>query len=219
MLSLPAKQDGFRLLLPKNFLLPEIEKKYSLILQKKRSIFINPIDFLNETIQSIDVLGFNNAVIQQQQGVHGTTLGEINKERESRNKENEFLFPSINFSWRNPSSFLSLTDLTLNIVFRHVQGYLNYIMMYENFLLQYHRDISYQDLPDAFYVDLFDETGTIYCRLKLSYPLVNSMDMLSFSFTNPVAQNTTFKVEFKYSNFDVEFMDNKLDDEIIDNSF
>ena len=199
MFSLPNKKDGFRLLLPKDFLLPEIQEKYGKILQKKRSFYVNAIDFLNETIQGVEVLGFQSATIQQEQSSRGLTLAD-NKNEE----ENNFMFPSAPYSWRNPQSALSLLDMTLNIQFRHTLGYLNYMMIYENFLLQYSRKTTYEELPDAFYIDLFDERGVIYSRLKLADPIINAMDMLTFDYTQPIAQNESFKVEFKYSNFDFE---------------
>ncbi len=201
MFTLANKKDGFRLLLPKDFLLPDIQKKYGNIIRKKRSFYVNPIDFLNETIQTVDVLGFQNATITQDQPSKGTTDKDTD----------EFLFPSAPYSWRNPQSPLSIIDMTLNIQFRHTLGYLNYMMIYENFLLQYSRITTYDELPDAFYVDLFDEKGVIYARLKLVYPIINAMDMLNFDYTQPIAQNESFKVEFKYSNFDFEFITDEDD--------
>lgn len=201
MFTLANKKDGYRLLLPKDFLLPDIQKKYGNIIRKKRSFYVNPIDFLNETIQTVDVLGFQNATITQDQPPKGTTDKDTD----------EFLFPSAPYSWRNPQSPLSIIDMTLNIQFRHTLGYLNYMMIYENFLLQYSRITTYDELPDAFYVDLFDEKGVIYARLKLVYPIINAMDMLNFDYTQPIAQNESFKVEFKYSNFDFEFITDEDD--------
>jgi hypothetical protein len=200
MFTLANKKDGFRLLLPKDFLLSEIQEKYSKILQKKRSFYINPIDFLNETIQSVDVLGFQNATIQQEQ----TSKPIINASNKQVKEADEFLYPSAPYTWRNPQSALSIIDMTLNIQFRHTLGYMNYMMIYENFLLQYSRKTTYEELPDAFYIDLFDERGVIYSRLKLADPIINAMDMLTFDYTQPIAQNESFKVEFKYSNFDFE---------------
>lgn len=202
MFTLANKKDGFRLLLPKDFLLPQIQEKYGKILTRKRSFYINPIDFLNETIQSVDVLGFQNATIPQDQ----PSKGIINTDTKNKEAE-EFLYPSAPYAWRNPQSPLSIIDMTLNIQFRHTLGYLNYMMIYENFLLQYSRSTAYDKLPDAFYVDLFDERGVIYSRLKLAYPIINGMDMLTFDYTQPIAQNESFKVEFKYSNFDFEFIE------------
>ena len=104
MFTLANKKDGFRLLLPKDFLLPDIQKKYGNIIRKKRSFYVNPIDFLNETIQTVDVLGFQNATITQDQPSKGTTDKDTD----------EFLFPSAPYSWRNPQSPLSIIDMTLN---------------------------------------------------------------------------------------------------------
>ncbi len=38
-----------------------------------------------------------------------------------------------------------------------------------------------------------------------------AMDMLNFDYTQPIAQNESFKVEFKYSNFDFEFITDEDD--------
>ena len=60
MHTLQSKKDGFRLLLPDDFLVDEIKEKYSIILQKNKHFVYRPIDFLNETIQKVEVFGFNN---------------------------------------------------------------------------------------------------------------------------------------------------------------
>ena len=69
MLELNAKNNGVRILFPREFIHPEVEEKYTKILKAKRSFFTRPIDFINETIQRVEVLGFTNgAVIQRQTG-------------------------------------------------------------------------------------------------------------------------------------------------------
>ena len=50
MFGLKGRQDGFRLLLPKDFICPEIEEKYTKVLTERRGFYVKPIDFLNETI-------------------------------------------------------------------------------------------------------------------------------------------------------------------------
>lgn len=203
MFSLPAKKDGFRLLFPKEFLLDEITEKYGKKLQEARSFFVNPIDFLNETIQSVDILGFQNAVVQQQQSSRGTPIRD-----QSRVKENKFLFPSAEYTWRSALSPIALGDMTLNVNFRHTLGYLNYFMLFENFWLQYARDTKYNELIEHLYIDLFNEHGVIYSRIEVIYPVVSAMDMLSFNYSQPIATNESFKVEFKYSNLDYHFVQN-----------
>ena len=71
MFSLKSRQDNFRLLLPKEFICDEIVEKYTKVLQDAHSFYTTPIDFLNETIQGVQVLGFTGGTVQQQQPGRG----------------------------------------------------------------------------------------------------------------------------------------------------
>jgi hypothetical protein len=213
MFGLKGRQDGFRLLLPKEFLVPEVEEKYAGILKEKLGYFDSPIDFLNETIQKVNVLGFQDGTMTQDQPVKGAepTM------KQNRIKQNQFQYAGSQFNYRSGVPPIQLTDKTFNITFRHTLGYLNYFMLFENFWYQFSRDMNYEDLPQRFTIDLFNELGSIYSRVSLFYPMINSMDMLEFDYTQPVAQSQTFTIEFKYSNFDFEFisideLSNKFDD-------
>ena len=202
MFGLKGRQDGFRLLLPKEFLVPEVEEKYAGILKEKLGYFDSPIDFLNETIQKVNVLGFQDGTMTQDQPVKGSepTM------KQNRIKQNQFQYAGSQFNYRSGVPPIQLTDKTFNITFRHTLGYLNYFMLFENFWYQFSRDMNYEDLPQRFTIDLFNEIGSIYSRVSLFYPMINSMDMLEFDYTQPVAQSQTFNIEFKYSNFDFEFI-------------
>ena len=205
MFGLKGRQDGFRLLLPKDFICPEIEEKYTKVLTERRGFYVKPIDFLNETIQKVQVLGFTNAVIQQKQSNTGTQFMRLN---EDRSAQNDFMYPSTDYNHRSPSSPLDLIDKTLNIEFRHTLGYINYFLLYENFWYQFARDRMYAELPSNFNVDLLNEKGSIFATIVLESPIVNGMDMLDFDYTQPIAQSQTFKVEFKYSNIKFKFIEN-----------
>ena len=206
MFGLKGRQDGFRLLLPKEFLVSEVEEKYGEILKNKLGYFDSPIDFINETIQKVNVLGFQNGTIEQDQPTKGSqpTL------KSNRIEQNKFQYGGSTFTYRSSLSPISLTDKTFNITFRHTLGYLNYFILFENFWYQFSRDMNYDELPQKFAIDLFNEKGEIYSRIILFYPMINSMDMLEFDYTQPVAQSQTFNIEFKYSNFDFEFI--KIDE-------
>ena len=201
MLGLKGRQDAFRLLLPKEFLHPYIEAKYAEILKTKHGFFEKPIDFINESIQQVQVLGFQDATIQQQQTRTGHPTFKFD-----RIAANEFQYPHSDETYRSPVSGLSLVDKTANIIFRHELGYLNYFMIFENFWYMYSRDMRYSDMMHHIYVDIFNEVGEIYCKIDLIEPIITGMDMLNFNFTQPVAQSQTFNVQFKYSNFNFLFM-------------
>lgn len=202
MLSLKGRKDGYRLLLPKDFICEEIYDKYAKILQSKNGNIEDPIDFLNETIQGTQVFGFSNGTFQQTQQTTGHPL--IDPRRVQQNK---FSYPASEYNYRNQLSPIALMDKTLNITFRHTLGFLNYFMIFENFWWQNTRDKDYDKLPKQFNIDILNETGSIYSRIVLESPLIDSMDMLDLDFTQPVASSSTFLVVFKYSNFDLQFLD------------
>lgn len=208
MFGLKGRQDGFRLLLPKEFIVPEVEEKYEKILKEKHGYFSTPIDFINETIQKVNVLGFQGGTVQQEQ----TSRGAEPTIRQERIEANKFLYSGTEFNYRAGVTPISLTDKTFNITFRHTLGYLNYFLLFENFWYQFSRDMKYDELSQRFTIDLFNENGEIYSRVSLFYPMINSMDMLEFDYTQPIAQSQTFNIEFKYSNFDFEFIE--IDDKL-----
>ena len=203
MFGLKGRQDAFRLLFPKEFLVPEIEEKYTKILAEKHGYYLTPIDFINESIQKVNVLGFTNGTVQQQQSSRGTepTIDE------TRIEQNKFLYASSEFNYRNSVSPIALTDRTFNVTFKHSLGYLNYFILFENFWYLFSRDMYYENMMQRLFIDIINERGSIYSRIALYYPMINSMDMLEFDYTQPVAQSQTFNIEFKYSNFDFEFID------------
>lgn len=206
MHTLQSRKDGFKLTLPDDFLVDEIKEKYSTVLVKNKHFVYRPIDFLNETIQRVEVFGFNNAAFEQHQQTSGYPLRNPN-----RVLENVFPHGGASFQYRNSLSPVALTDKTLNIEFRHTLGYVNYMMMVENFMYLYTRDTRSDKLFDHIDVDIINQIGEVYAKIRLQDPVVNAMDMLSFDYTQPVAQSGTFKVEFKYSNFDYEFITEKVE--------
>ena len=207
MLALNAKNNGVRMLFPREFLYPEVEEKYAKLLKRKRSFFTRPIDFLNETIQKVDILGFQNAALQQRQTNRGYPLID-----ETRIEENNFMHTNADYTYRSEVTPLELIDKTLNVEFRHTLGFINYLMLFENFWYLYSRDYPYKDMVRQFNIEIFDEIGALDCRIEVYDPVINGMDMISFDYSQPITNLSTFKIEFKYSNFDFIFPDKYYDD-------
>lgn len=210
MFTLRGRQDNFRLIFPKEFLVDEITEKYSEVLKKKHSFIYNPIDFLNETIQSVQVLGFTDATIEQLQTGRGTAA-----ESPERIPQNRFLHTTSQVNYRSETNPINLIDKTLNVTFRHTLGYVNYFMMFENFFHLYARDTSYEELIPNLFVDILDNMGNIYSRIEIIHPVISGIDMLDFNYTQPTAQSQTFKVEFKYSNLDFQFIEDDKPNTIV----
>ena len=201
MFSLKGRQDGFRLLLPQEFICDEINDKYAKILQNQKSFFTKPIDFLNETIQSVQVLGFSDGTVNQPQPGIGHPLIDPN-----RVKQNKFLHTATDFTYRSEVNPLQLIDKTLNITFRHTLGFLNYFLIFENFWYLYSRDKQYEDISFTFNIDIINQNGQVYSKIVLYDPIIHGIDMLDLNYTKPVAESQTFTAIFKYSNIDYQFI-------------
>lgn len=201
MFTLKGRQDGFRLLLPNEFIPKHVEEKYAKIIQEGRSFIVKPIDFLNETIQKVQVLGFNNASVNQVQPRRGDAPAGTN-----RIQQNRFMYAGTDTTYRSPANPESLLDKTMNVTFKHTLGYLNYFILFESFLYFYSRDVKSSELPKLFQVELLNNKGSVYARLNIKDPIIDGIDMLDFDFTQPIAQSQTFNVIFKYSDFEYEFV-------------
>lgn len=202
MFSLKGRKDNFKFLFPNEFIAEEINDKYAKVLQDQHSFMYKPIDFINETIRSIQVLGFNDATIVQRQPGSGNALR--NPKLQARDS---FLFPMSDIAYRSEVNPLQLIDKTFNVTFRHTLGYINYFILFENFWYIYHRDTENKELPLSFNIEFMDAYGRTYAKVCLERPIINSMDMLSLDYTAPVATSDTFQISFKYSNIDYQFLD------------
>lgn len=202
MLSLKGRQDNWRLLFDKDFIPDEITEKYTKVLNMRKSFITQPVDFINETIQKVQVLGFSNATFAQQQTTRNTPTRNAD-----RIAENNFQGSYDDVQYRAVTSPVSIIDKTLNVQFRMSQGYLNYFILFESFFYKYCRDTSNEQLDTHFNIDIYNEFGEIYARIVLYKPVIDAMDMLDLDFTQPVAQSQAFQVTFKYSNIDFQFIE------------
>lgn len=204
MLSLKSRQDRWKLHLPKELIPDELVEKYTKILRSRKSFFETPIDFLNESIQKVQILGFQNATFQQKQSRRSSPTFD-----DTRIDEDNFLYSATDFQYRSVANPEEIIDKTINIQFRLSVGYINYFILFESFFYQYSRDMKTLDNPRVFSMDIYNEFGEIYCRVVFYDPLIDGMDMLDLDFSQPIAQSQTFQVSFKYSNIDFQFIENK----------
>lgn len=203
MFSLKSRQDLFKVTLPEEFIPEDINEKYSKLINKEDSFIHKPIDFLNETIQGIEILGFTQAaVIQQQHGVGNWASSSATIQA------NRFLHASSDVAYRAEMNPLNLIDKTLRITFRHTLGFINYFLLLESFWTLYQRDTTPRQLPKFITIDIFGERGITLSRIIIYDPIIDGVDMLSLNYTQPVAQSQTFNCEIKYSNIEFEFVDN-----------
>lgn len=212
MFTLKGRKDSFRFCFPNDFIVDEINDKYANILQNQHSFFYKPVDFLNETIRNIDILGFSEASFIQQQPASGRPLRD-----EKRIQPNRFFHPASDVNYRSDVNPLQLIDKTFNVTFRHTLGFINYFMMFENFWYIYSRDTESEEAKTDFAIEFMDGYGRAYSKVVLMDPVIHSIDMLQLDFTQPLSQSDTFQVVFKYSNIDYQFIN--VNDEKVFNDY
>lgn len=207
MFSLKGRKDRFKFLFPHDFICEEINEKYAKIIQQHKSFYLKPIDFINETIKGIQILGFSEATTEQQQPGNGNVIRRPLNQLIDRTPQNEFSHTAAGHVYRSEKNPLALIDKTLNVTFRHTLGFLNYFMLFENFWYLYARDTQYKEMHQTFNIDIIDDYGKTYSRIVLYDPVIHGIDMLNLDYSQPIAQSDTFTVIFKYSNIDYQFID------------
>ena len=190
MLSLSPRYDLFRFNFPKDFLPQEVEQKYRKILNKDSNILINPIDYLNESIQGITFPGIKELLMEQQQ--ISRRMGKIEPFHENTTS--------------SPRSPLSQIDKEFTVTLRMNQGLYNYFMLYETV---FHKHLKYIENPvdELFYIEILSETGEIMGRVTLFQPQIDGIDGLEFSYNKIERSTETFNILFKFNNIDFDIME------------
>ena len=95
-----------------------------------------------------------------------------------------------------------MTDKTFNITFRHTLGYLNYFMLFENFWYQFSRDMNYDDLPQRFMIDIYNEIGNNSDKVVEIRITVTDDNFVPVS--NFIKSNQKFLMAFYQFDVDIE---------------
>ena len=196
MLSLSPRYDLFRFELPKTFLPKEVNEKYQKILSRNAGVLVTPIDYLNESIQGVNIPGISDLITEQQQHSHNSSqgLGKINVE------------PSRQQSYKGTGNPLDKINKEITITFRFNQGFYNYFMLYETIFWKYCKPTNYPN-EDVLYVELMDETGRVSSRVKFFDCVLDGIDGLEFTYSKMERDTGTFNLTFKFNNIDFVFID------------
>jgi len=200
-LSLPPRFDQFRFMIPKEYIPEEVRKKYDIILSQDPGIFVNSIDYLNESIRGISLPGMESLVLEQPQvsrnsmKERGVIGGKINMEPSHRN---------VTLSSEN---ILSKIENTFTVSFRQNQGLYNYFMLYESIFHRYLKpELYHQNQNEIFDVVFLDENSKPVSRMYLMQPEFNGISGLEFSYDKVERQAETFDVQFTFNNIDFDFI-------------
>lgn len=199
MLSLSPRYDLMRFHLPKTFLPPEIEAKYTALLNKDAYTMTTAIDYLNESIQGVTMPGISElTTTQQQHGANGIkTIGQRKLNVEA---SHEITYLTVG----NP---LEKIEKEFKVTFRANQGLLNYFMLYETAFWYACREYTW-DCEPVMYIELMDETGTVISKVKYIDVHMDGIEGLDFNYTKIERESNTFDVTFKFNNIDFEYLIN-----------
>lgn len=206
MLSLSPRADLFVFNFPKDFLPKEVEEKYSKILNRNKAVITTPIDYLNESIQSVSFPGMSELLAEQ--SMHSVEHPENHNSQKGIPGKRVSIEPNRTNMSYSPASVLSQLSNEFSVTLRRNQGLYNYFMLYETI---FHKALKEYAFPtkddDLFTIDILDETGTIISRLKLYQPRIDGIDGLEFSYNKLERQSETFDIKFKFNNIDFDILE------------
>lgn len=198
MLSLSPRYDLVRFHLPKTFLPPVIEQKYTAILNKDANTMTSAIEYLNESIQGVTMPGISElTTVQSQHGSNGI-------ERKSNRINVEGAHEITYLTTGNP---LEKIEKEFKVTFRANQGLLNYFMLYETAFHYACREYVW-DCEPVMYIELLDENGTIISRVSYIDVHMDGLEGLDFNYSKVERDAQTFDVTFKFNNINFEYMIN-----------
>lgn len=204
MLSLSPRFDLFRFEIPKDFIPEPIREKYAIILNQDKGVIQNPVDYLNESIQSVSIPGMDSLTIEQDQHSQRNVQG---LHRFSNYTDVEPGRKNITYTVENP---LYKIDNNIKISFRKNQGLYNYFMLYETILYKIGKENSDRYWKDdtTFHLDILNENGNVATSIIFDQPRIEGIEGMEFGFNKTERQVETFDLTIKYNNIHFEFLPN-----------
>jgi len=174
---LNAKSNQFIAKLPKGFLYPELNEKYSFYLKRLPTPFENIEDYLNHTISSV-------------------TFPQVNADEAQQILDKRPQF------WRQSFELERIIVKEFTINFKTADGYLNYWVLFEQFQLYLEEPNRKDYFPDMDLIFL-DRDGYQLVTVTFTQPLMKAMDSLEMNYGSNAFEFRTFGVTFKYNWFNI----------------
>lgn len=201
MLSLSPRYDLVRFHLPKTFIPTEVEEKYTAALNTDAYTIKSAIDYLNESIQGVNMPGISGLTMTQQQ--HGSN----NIVRTDGIKKRINVETSHDIHHLSAGNPLEKIDKEFKVTFRTNQGLLNYFMLYETAFYYACKEYN-QDAEMVMYIEILSEDGTVMSKVKFIDVYIDGIDGLDFNYSKVEREANTFDVTFKFNNIDFEYFVN-----------
>jgi hypothetical protein len=176
---LNSRANLFQFGFDRNFIPSEISNKYKPYLNRiPGNLIEEPIDFINYTVQSINLPSVGFDPVQQAQ------------------------YPGRQILFRNSLPLMELFQKEMTISFQLVDGYINYWILLETLLYYYNFSTEKPYIQDQ-HLNILDSEGNVIVTVSIQKPLLKSISDLQMSFATNVAEFKTFDLGLTYNQLDI----------------
>lgn len=181
---LDNSNQTFSFFLPKSFIPKEVNDKYQPYIDKKaQNIYRNVIDYINFSVQGINLPGASYSPVEQQPN-NGT-----------RNL------------YRSSDPTQNTIEREFTVTFKLTDGFFNYWVLRDSFLYHYARSTR-EPFLDNFTLNIHDLDGINVALITFIKPLMTNITDIEFNFSSNIADFQTFDINFSYNRLDVSVLDN-----------
>lgn len=172
---LNSRNNSFDFKFPRKFVPAEVADKYKKYLNKiPGNILSEPIDFINYSIQGINLPGVSFEPLSQE-------------DNDGTKRYHRGAIPIQNAINREFTVTMQLLD-----------GFINYWIMMDTLLYYYARSTKKSHL-DPLTLRILDSEGASVAYIEFTDAIMNSINELNLNFAENVAQFSTFEVTFFYN--------------------
>ncbi|MCK9574561.1 MAG: hypothetical protein WC979_01505 [Candidatus Pacearchaeota archaeon] len=170
---LNAKNNNFRLEIPKEFFYKDVTEKYEFYLNRLPVPYDNIPDFVNASIQGVSFPAAAGPTVDQ----------------------TSFEDP---IKWRGRGKLERWLTREFSITFKLYEGYINYWIMFEQLQKFYSYDQTNYMLND-FVLQFLDNTGFELIAFKFEKIIFTGISALDLSFSSNTPEFKTFTCDFAYN--------------------
>lgn len=174
-----ARNNTYIFNFPKTFIPNEIEERYRPYLERMPgNTFVSALDYLNYSIQSINLPGPNYIPVDQND------------------------FPGNTRRFRSSLPTQELYSKELNVTCKSLDGFINYWLALDLWMYWYELDGKTPYIPDPPGIQIFDGEGNIVMTVQLERMIFQSITDLDLDFSSNTVSFKTFTMTFIYNLID-----------------
>ena len=180
---LNSRLNLFQFGFTRKFIPKEISDKYKPYLNRLPGNLIEePLDFINYTIQGLNLPGVGFDPVQQAQ------------------------YPGRQILFRTSLPTMELFQKEMTISFQLVDGYINYWILLET-LLYYYNFSTEEPYIDDQNINILDAEGNLLVTVSIQKPIIKNISDLSVNFATNVAEFKTFDLTLVYNQLDIRLFE------------